>query len=174
MKSLKPWLVSTTLLLFVFSCMKETSKETPKNTPGNGGNNGGNENIDWGWSFKGEGAGYHGCIDTAYYETVNGFKVLNIDGIDSADNSWSIVLANATKTGTYTTAQGAIMMFEDKDGNMFMPTTANAVTATISAINDTSITATFSATLNNPVGSGSFKITDGKLKAKIGKENPCH
>lgn len=176
MKVLKPWLAIASLFVLLFACQKEISKEVPGDDPGNGGTGGAGNSGSWGWSFKGDAGNYHGCIDTAFYQTVNGIKALSIEGSDSVDNFISITLVAVSgnfQPGTYTTAQGAILMVQDKNGVSYISDKPTSFTIKISTITDTLIEATFSGSLNDVLNSGTFKVTDGSLKAKIGKVNPC-
>ena len=66
----------------LLACSKEYSLETG----GTGGNpGGGNSLADYGWAFTGRTTeNYHGCIDTSYYQTIQGIKSLFVQGTDSA------------------------------------------------------------------------------------------
>lgn len=165
-----------TLLLVLWSCQKEVSIDTDT-TPSSGNTPGGSSNASsYGWSFTGTGnTAYRGCVDTAYYESINGIKALSIEGTDSANNELLITLVSPSGNflaTTYTPAGGAVMMF-GTSSNAYASTTVSSFSLQISAINDTMITATFSASLAEVQGTGTMTIANGKIKALIGKQNPC-
>lgn len=163
------WLL---LCAFFSSCQKEVSKEE-SNNPGN--NTG--SNASYSWSFTQNNSAYRGCIDTAYYETANGIKIFNIEGSDSAGSFFSIhlvTLSGKLEAGTYSPAQGASMVFQHHNGDTYTSgTTASGISFRITAINDTSITATFTASLTDLFTNSGFAISAGSIHALIGKPNPC-
>jgi hypothetical protein len=103
-------------VLTLWSCQKEISFED------NGGANGGSNNGNPGWSFSATNTNYHGCIDTAYYETISGMHTLTIEGTDSAANEFSISLISQTPFAatTYTVAQGALMTYTNSSGDSYI------------------------------------------------------
>jgi hypothetical protein len=158
---------------FLTSCQKEVSVELNGNPPqGPGGGTAGGS----AWSFTGaNNSANSGCIDTAYYETINGFKALTIEGTDAAANSFSILLVSQTSltASTYTPAQGAVITYTLNSGNTYISLTPSSFSFKIISINTTMIEASFTANLSDAFGTGTFAITNGKLKALIGKENVC-
>lgn len=174
-KALIPALASLFLVGLFWSCQKEISTEVDGSSSGIGTGTGSGAGPS-GWSFTGAAnTAYRGCIDTAYYETINGIKALTIQGSDSADNYFIINLVSPTalKTGTYTTAQGAVLSLTLSPGSAFISATPNSFTINVSTLNDSLITATFSGSLTDPFGGTSFPLNNGKLTAFIGKTNPC-
>lgn len=175
----KPLVALLCTLLLFFSCGKENSFQVSTDDPNNpGGGPGAGGNNSWGWSFKdAASASYYGCIDTAYYETVQGFNALAIEGTDSANNYFTILLSGGAsgniKPGNYGTAQGAAMVVETDAGGAYISSQPNTFSIKIVAINDTMVEATFTGNLPDIFGGSPFKVTDGKLRAKIGKPNPC-
>jgi hypothetical protein len=174
-------LLLTGLTLF-WSCQKEMSIDTGAapgsgntgGTPG-GSTGGGTMPGSYGWSFTGGNTAYYGCVDTAYYETVNGIKTLSVEGSDSAGNEFAITLVSLSgnfSATTYTPATGAVLMFSNAS-SAYSSATATSFSLKVSAVNDTLLTGTFTASLSDVLGSGTLTVTNGKLKALIGKPNPC-
>lgn len=174
------------LLLFLFiglallwSCQKEIVDSQITATPATGGTGGGTTTTPTapGWSFTGpSSAAYRGCIDTAFYETIGAIKTLEIDGVDSAANEFSILLVSPTGTfaaATYTPLQGAQMVFTKASGQAYASTLPTSFSLQVTSISDTLITATFTAALTDALGTGSFAVANGKLRALIGKHNSC-
>ena len=166
-------LVVTFAILFLLGCSKELSVETG----GTGGNSGGNPLTDFGWVFTGKAAqNYRGCIDTAFYQAVGAFKSLYIDGIDSAGNAFTIILVSQSGSitpGTYNISQGATMSVTDQNGNTFFSKSPAPFSLQLTNVNDTLVEGNFSGTLTNTGDSTTFNLSNGKLKALIGKRNPC-
>ena len=178
MKSIKTPQILILVLTFLalISCQKETSVEQGNNN-GNPGGGGGSAAGTPGWSFTGpNNANYGGCIDTAYYEIMSGIKTLNIDAFDTADNALSISLISLTgniTAGSYAAPQNAMLMVTTAAGDTYMSTTAGSFTMQLTTVNDTLVTGTFTASLSDPVSGGTFVVTNGKIKALIGKHNTC-
>jgi hypothetical protein len=173
MLNVKRLLLFSLGIILLAGCQKEYSLETG-GVPNPGG---GNNLSTYGWIFTGNpAADYHGCIDTAYYQTINGFKTLQIQGTDSANNSFNIILISQSGnigTGTFTVSQGATMTVLDNNGNQYTVTPDKAFSLVITKVNDTLVEGSFSGTLTNPLDNSTFKVTGGQLKALIGKSNPC-
>jgi hypothetical protein len=98
-----------------------------------------------------------------------------LSGTDSAGNVFhvSILSSGNITAGTYTAAQGAYIAVTDNNGNTYLPKQPENITVQITRVNDTLIEASFSGTLANQLTSQTFNVTGGKLKALIGKWNPC-
>ena len=177
-KLLFPLSLALAIVLTIVSCQKEVSYEVNNNTTGNsgGGGNGGGGSSASGWSFAHSTTKFGGCIDTSYYEQSSGIKILTIEGSDTADNSFTIMLASPNgnfKAGTYTPTSGATMLFQDNQSNAYVSgSTASSFSFTITSISDTSIKGNFTATLTDG-GTNSYSITNGSVNALIGKPNPC-
>ena len=129
------------------------------------------------WSFTHNGAKYEGCINSAYYEMTNGIKVLSIKGNDVPGNSISILIpvpdGKLTSGSTYTAAQGAALSVDDKNGNTHISnSTPSSFSFTVTAITDTSIVGSFTASLSD-TSNATYVITNGNIKAFIGKDNIC-
>ena len=159
------------VIFTIVSCQKEVSFEVNGNT-GNGGSNA----FTSGWSFTHTGIKSGGCIDTAYYDVISGIKVLSVEGSDTLGNSILIMLLapNGNLTaGTYTAAQGAVLLLDDSNGNSYMSgSSASSFSFTITAITDTSLKGSFTASLTDGAN-GSYVISGGSVNALIGKANIC-
>lgn len=166
-----------TSVFLLWSCQKETSIDTGTATPDNpAGNNGGNTAGNYGWSFTApSNTDYHGCVDTAYYEVTSGIKTLAIEGTDSAGNEFILTLASPSGSfspTTYTPASGAAMAVS-AGFDAYAATTASSFSLNVTTVNDTLIEGTFTANLESVSGGTTLSIANGKLKALIGKSNPC-
>ena len=158
------------LILFI-SCQKEYSYEIWRD-----GNPPGTPSVQYGWSFVGTSAtNYRGCLDTAFYTIISGLNALMLSGTDSAGNAFNISLLSAVKitTGTFTSAQGAFLAVTDANGVTYLPKQPSNITLTLTTVNDTLVEGTFSGTLADQLTSQTFTISGGKVKALIGKSNPC-
>ncbi len=158
------------LIVFV-SCQKEYSFEIGRN----GNPPGGPPSPQYGWSFVGASAtNYRGCVDTAFYTTISGLNALMLSGTDSAGNSFNISLLSAGTIvpGTYSAAQGAFLAVTDANGVTYLPKQPSNITLQITTVNDSLVEGTFSGTLADQ-GNQAFTISGGKVKARIGKPNPC-
>jgi hypothetical protein len=170
-------ILSSLMFVLLLGCSKEKSFETPTGGgPGGGGGGGGTSNKS-GWSFTGPSASsYYGCIDSAYFEVISGINTLTIEGTDSVDNTFTILVSGAAgpiKAGTYTVASGAGMILLTNSFQSYVSSTPTSFTLKINTINDTSISGEFTANLVNPLDNSTFQITNGKFYALIGKANPC-
>jgi len=176
--SLLPLSLLLAVLIFIIaSCQKEVSFEV--NDPANNGGdstNGSGGSTASGWSFTHTGTKFGGCIDTAYYDLLNGINMLSIEGSDTSGNFVTIMLLapnGKLNPGTYTAAQGAAMLFDDGNGNIYLPNaSASSFSFTLTAVTDTSVKGTFTATLTDG-GTTSYVISSGSVYALIGKANPC-
>ena len=129
------------------------------------------------WSFTHNGAKFEGCVNSAYYEMTNGIKTLSIKGNDIPGNSISLLIpvpdGKLTAGSTYTAAQGAALSVDDKNGNTHISnSSASSFSFTVTAITDTSITGSFTASLSD-TSNANYVITNGNIKALIGKDNIC-
>jgi hypothetical protein len=167
--------ITTSVLLW--SCQKEVSVETGA-TPSNPA---GTPLTSSGWQFTGTttagATNYSGCIDTAFYTTINSASFLRIEGSDAGGNFFYMLItapSGKAAKGTYTASQGQAMMAA-VIGNKNYAINTNDVNfkAEITDITDTSVTASFSGKLLDPNTNTSLEITAGKLKAYIARENIC-
>src|SRR5688500_5263335 len=123
MNYINRFLFAAMALLFMAGCSKEYSLETV----GTGGNPGGGGSLDdYGWEFTVQQPtdNYHGCIDTAFYETNQGLKGLFIQGTDSAGNSFMLIYVpqnGVFNAGTYGLNQGAALTVTDQNNNTYIP-----------------------------------------------------
>ena len=180
-KLLFPLSLALGIVIAIVSCQKETSFELNNNNTGNSGNSGsgsgnGAGSSASGWTYTHTTSKLGGCIDTSYYEESSGIKVLTIEGSDTADNTFMIMLATTNgkfNAGTYSPSQGASMVLQDGQGNSYVSgTTASSFSFSITSITDTSIKGTFTAALTDG-GTNSYAISSGSIYALIGKSNPC-
>jgi hypothetical protein len=176
MKLSKAPIIFLLTCLAFFSCQKETSVEQGTNNGGNTEGGGGGTAGAPGWSFSHNNSNYGGCIDTAYFEVMSGIKTLNIDASDSANNTLSISLISLTGTitpGTYAAPQNALLVVSTATGDTYMSTTPGSFSMQVTTVNDTLVVGTFTASLSDLIGGGSYSITNGKIRALIGKHNTC-
>jgi hypothetical protein len=165
-------------LLCVVSCFKEKSLEHSGNTPGTGGGGGGTGGggsvNTYGFSLKdGSGTEHKGCVDTAVITNAFGVNALSIEFTDTDGHIFTIIYATTgtINTGTYTQQQGALLTMIDANGTAAYSSTSFSLK--ITAISATEVTAEFSGTMTNQLGGGTFVVTNGSIKAKIGTTTPC-
>ncbi len=129
------------------------------------------------WSFKGNNALYSGCIDTAYFSKIDTVILLNLAMSDSLGNIVRITINDASgkfKTGSYTTsAENANIVVLTPTGNYTTFDFSTAFSIEITTINDTLIKGVFAAKLINPINNSQFLISNGTIRALIGKNNIC-
>ena len=107
---------------------------------------------------------------------MSGIKTLNIDALDTANNEISISLISMTGSftaGTYSAPQNGMMIVSTATGDTYMSTTAGSFTMQVTSISDTLVAGTFTANLSDPLGGGTYVISNGKIRALIGKHNTC-
>jgi len=171
MKFFNKLALSIVSIFLILSCHKEYSLET-----GNGGSGGGGGLSGYGWYFNAGSANYHGCIDTAYYIISSGVKQLIIEGTDSANNYFVIVVipqSGKFVPGTYKVSDGVVVMMTDNIGSYVSQPPAS-LTMQITTINDSLIAGTFNGELTDLINSSStLNVSSGQFKAMIGKDNPC-
>ena len=127
------------------------------------------------WSFAHSGTKYKGCIGSAYYEMINGVKALSIKGSDTRGNNVSILIPapdGKLSKGNYTAAQGAALAIDSNSHTYISDTSASSFLFTVTDISDTSIQATFTASLKD-ISNSTYTITSGNIAALIGKNNYC-
>ena len=174
MRYLNSILVAAIAVMFLPGCSKEYSLETG----GAGGNPGGGTTLtDYGWEFTGKQTdNYHGCIDTSFYQTIQGIRSLFVEGTDSAGNTFMIVYApqsGVIAAGSYGVNNGALLTITDQNGSSFLPKPPAPFTLQITRVNDTLVEGRFSGTLTNTMDNTTLVVSNGQFKALIGKENPC-
>jgi len=151
--------------LATFSCQKEISFQ----------NSGGYTGFISAWSFTHSGNKYNGCIGSAYYEMINGVKALSIKGSDSRGNNVSILIPapdGKLSKGNYTAAQGAALAIDSNSHTYISDTSASSFLFTVLDISDTSIKASFTASLKD-ISNSFYTISNGNITALIGKNNYC-
>jgi hypothetical protein len=130
-----------------------------------------------GWAFTHSNSEYNGCITSADYETRNGLKSLSIKGSDGFSTFISILIpapgGKLTNGTTYTAAQGAVLSVDDKDGKTYSSgSPASSFSFKVVGITDTSVIATFKASLSD-AANGGYTISNGNVSALLGQNNPC-
>jgi len=158
-------LLMAIIFLAIASCQKEISFQ---NSPGYTG-------YISGWSFAHSGSKYKGCIGSAYYEMINGIKTLSIKGSDNRGNNISILIPapdGKLAKGNYSAAQGAALAIDSNSHTYISDTSASSFLFTVTAISDTSIEATFTASLKD-ISNSTYTISSGSIAALVGKNNYC-
>jgi hypothetical protein len=158
-------LLFTIAITLVISCQKEV--HFPEN----------NTEFISGWSFTHSNTDYEGCVTSADYETANGIKLVSIEGIDGLNSFISIKIpapnGKLTSGTTYTAAQGAALIVEDKNGNTYRSNSAaSSFSFQTSAVTDSSIIGSFKAGLTDASNTG-YAISNGHVSALLGRGNAC-
>jgi hypothetical protein len=176
MKTSKAPIILILTILAFFSCQKETSVEQGLNNGGNPGGGGGPAGA-LGWSFTGpNNTNYGGCVDTAYYESFANIETLTIDAFDTANNALYFSLISLTgniTAGTYSAPQSATLTVITAAGDSYTSSAAGSFSIQLTTVNDTLVVGTFTASLSDPFGGGTYVISNGKIRALIGKHNTC-
>ena len=152
--------------LVIFSCKKDYSDEDGK-IPGL---------VESTWEFKEAGQLYNGEMDSAYVQSVSGFSALSMIGSGTSNQSGEIILqiiGEDIGTGTYSSpdiffqySENATILFQT------IPGQASDFSITITAIDSSSVSGTFSGTVQDSQGN-SHTITDGKFSvARTSDFNP--
>ncbi|MGZ3937355.1 MAG: hypothetical protein ACXVLT_01285 [Flavisolibacter sp.] len=130
-----------------------------------------------GWSFTHSNTDYEGCVTSADYETANGMKLVSIEGVDASSSFISIKIpapdGKLNAGATYTAAQGAALIVEDKNGNTYRSNSAaSSFSFQTSAVTDSSIIGSFKGSLNDASNTG-YAISNGHVTALLGRANTC-
>jgi hypothetical protein len=158
-------LLFTIAIALVISCQKEV--HFPEN----------NTRFISGWSFTHSNTDYEGCVTSANYETANGIKLVSIEGVDLLSSFISIKIpapnGKLTSGTTYTAVQGATLIVEDKNGNIYRSNSAaNSFSFKTFVVTDTSIIGSFKANLTGTSNLG-YAVSDGYVSALLGRANTC-
>lgn len=155
-----------TVTLVFFSCKKDYSDEDGK-IPGI---------IESTWEFKSGGQQFNGDMDSAYVQSAAGFSALSMIGSRPLNQSGEIILqiiGDNIGTGTYTSAD--IFFQYSENGSILyqtIPGQTSDFSITITQIDTSSISGTFSGTVKDSQGN-SHNITDGKFSVAITQDyNP--
>jgi hypothetical protein len=168
---MKNTLVLSAGLLLSVAIVIATSCQKEINFPTNNGR------FVSGWSFTHSNIEYEGCVTSANYETTNNIKLLSIKGHDGLGSFISLMIPAPggilTAGTTYTAAQGAVLIVEDKNGNTYRSTSAaTSFSFKTVAVTDTSVIATFKASLTDTANTG-YVISSGSVSALLGRTNNC-
>jgi len=155
----------TIAITLIISCQKEV------NFPEN------NTAFISGWSFTHSNTDYEGCVTSADYETANGMKLVSIEGVDGLNSFISIKIpapdGKLTAGTTYTAAQGAALIVEDKDGKIYRSNSAtSSFSFQTSVVTDSSIIGSFKASLTDAANTG-YTISNGHVSALLARANTC-
>lgn len=168
MKKVVLRLLVTTCTLIPFSCQKGINWDTEKiENPVSS-----TEQL-YGFTLKENEVKIRGCIDTAYYQRLGSNYTLNVIGTDSAGKKLLITFLSATATftaGSYGSATNNGTVKYGDYSTSAVNTTFSFEAATIS---DGLLEGTFSFFVASTSTSLATKITEGQIKARIGKRNPC-
>ena len=146
--------LAVTLLLF--SCKKDYSDEDGK-VPGL---------VETTWEFKEAGTLFNGDMDSSYFQTVSGFSALTMIGSKGTSSDGEIILqviGQDIQTGTYSSPE--IFFQYSENGNILfqtIPGQTSGFSITISEIDSSTVSGTFSGTVQDSQGN-SHTITDGKF-----------
>jgi hypothetical protein len=164
LRSLLGFLAVTAIL--IVSCKKDHSLENGK-IP---------DIIDASWEFKEGGQLYNGNMDSAYIQSAAGFSALTMIGSQPDNQTGEIILqivvADVVK-GTYSSPD--IFFQYSENGNVLfqtIPGQTSDFSITITEIDSSTITGTFSGTVQDSQGNP-HTITDGKFTvSRAGNNNP--
>lgn len=151
------------LILGFFACQKEKSLELGPYSAAKPG-----------WEFKESGIQFKGPMDTAYFITQSGAKLLWLQGTsDDGTGDFLLVVGgpNDIKAGTYT-SPSAILQYV-KDGTTYYsvnPATPGKFTVTISRIDTAVVIGTFAGEVMD-TASKTRMVVEGKFAAKLSASN---
>jgi hypothetical protein len=127
----------------------------------------------FGFTLKENGVMTRGCIDTAYYSVINSKNTLTIIATDSARKKLEITLFSPASTFTAGSYGSASNNATVKYGNYSTIAVNTIFSFELTSINDTLLTGSFSFFVASTSTNLSTKITEGRIKARIGRTNPC-
>jgi hypothetical protein len=153
-----------TLTLILFSCKKDYSDEDGK-IPGV---------IESSWEFKEAGQQYNGDMDSAYVQSAGGFSALSMIGSRPQNQSGEIILqiiGDNIATGNYSSPD-IFFQYSENGTILFqtLPGQTSDFSITITQIDSSSVTGTFSGTVQDSQGN-SHTITDGKFTVALTQSN---
>jgi len=166
MTSLRSLLGFLAVTLALLSCRKEHSLEDGK-IPGL---------VETTWEFKEAGQLYNGNMDSAYNQSAAGFSALTMIGSQPADQTGEIILQVLVNDVLNQTYHSPDIFFQYSENGTVLfqtiPGQTSDFTITISNSDSTTISGTFSGTVQDPQGNA-HTITDGKFTvSKTGNNNP--
>jgi hypothetical protein len=167
MKVLRKLLLFLMVAGFFAACQKEYSLENGGTGPGTGGSNPA-------WEFKENAVLFKGGMDTAYIVDLAPLKQLHMEGTSSNGlQSFDMVLTSFSgnvTVGTYKSGLAQVeFSYTDASGTLYEADALSGgdLSVTVSQINSTSASGTFSGTVLDGAGN-SKTFTDGKFNARIG------
>ena len=161
MKKIFSVLLLSAAMIMISGCSQDQDEPT-NNTPG--------------WSLTGNSIFYKGCVDTAYYMSIAGFKTLTIELSDKDGNMVNVSLASPNgnfTTGTYNINNGAGIAVQLANGETYGSSPSYPYSIEVTSIDNDHINASFSGELENSFSGANFQIANGKLVAKFGQHNDC-
>ena len=145
----------------IISCKKELSNE--EGNP--------DQEVDNQWEFKQGDSTFGGLTDTAFIQTVNTIQTISISGVQTNGSAGEITIQLAGTqigAGAYGTEYVLFQYFQD--GSLLyssVPSQGSDFTLTITRIDSSYITGTFSGTVQDAQGNN-YNIAEGKFSAPMG------
>jgi hypothetical protein len=150
---------ATTLL--IIACKKELSNEE--------GNL--NTEVESKWEFKEGGQQFDGTTDTAFIQSIGTIQTLTITGAQAEGLTGEIMIQIAGEqinTGLYGTQFVLFQFLQDGAVSYTsLPVEGSDFVVNITAIDSSSVTGTFSGTVEDALGN-TYSISEGKFTAKLG------